>query len=113
MLSAGNRLRRRQDVLAVIQRGRLYRTKYLNIYRLGRADQAGTRLACVVGKKVHQSAVRRHQVQRWLREIARGTIQGMQDSVDMVWVAKPSIVRITSKTELEQALSGDLKKILA
>lgn len=59
--------------------------------------------ACIVGKKVHRSAVVRHRYQRLLREAVRAAIcSGVK--YDMVVVAKPEILTLKKLSELQNVL---------
>lgn len=110
MLPRPLRLRRRKDVKRVMHTGRRIRTQYAIIY-VTRVSVPQSRIACVVGRRVHSSAVRRHRIQRWLREIARSTIADMSTPYDMVWVALPGIANVKTKMQLEGSIKSRLLKL--
>jgi ribonuclease P protein component len=69
---------------------------------VARPDQEQTRVATIVAKKVHSSAVKRHQYQRWLRAVAIELLPSLKQPYDMVWVAKPKITELASAREVAQ-----------
>jgi ribonuclease P protein component len=92
MLPRSARLRRSREIQRVVHEGRVFVTTYLKVYRAP-SLAPDTRVACVVGKTVHRSAVARHRYQRWLRALARELLSEtvLASPYDMVWVARPSI----------------------
>lgn len=76
---------------------------------------AHTRIACVVGKSVHRSAVRRHKYQRWLREVARQTLatQSPNTAYDMVWIARPGMTNMSSVAAIAADLAPRWRQLYA
>lgn len=109
MLPPIHRLHREADLKRTLQQGRLFRSSCLTIRSLKRGDEEPTRLATVVGKRVHASAIRRHQYQRWLREAGRELIQALPVGYDMVVVAQPPLARLTSLAEISEDMRAILK----
>lgn len=103
MLPRAHRLRASQDIQAVVRRGRCLTTPAVRVCALPR-EASGSRVACVVGKRVHRHAVVRHRYQRQLRVLARRVLDRLpsNEAYDMVWVAQPGIGR-----------SGDWQKVTA
>ncbi len=93
--------------MVVVRRGRRLRTPYLVMYVL-RSTAGSSRVACVVGKKVHRTAVVRHRIQRQMREIAQQTIPSLSRSHDMVWVALPSAASVKTKARLGEGIQSAL-----
>lgn len=102
------RLRRNDEVLAVIRRGKKYRTPYALVYTL---PSRQVRFTCVVGKKVSRSAVIRHRIQRQLREIMREALSSTDVKYDIVLIAIPPIVEVESYDKLRQAVNSVLKNL--
>lgn len=107
MIPRDKRLSRQQDIVRVVRLGKKIITPYIIIHAVPAApDQAGSRVACVVGKKVNALAVKRHKYQRWVRSLAAQTIPGLSSAYDMVWVARPTINEATSLADVKQSLQG-------
>jgi ribonuclease P protein component len=87
-------------------------TPYCWLYVLQRDDDKPSRAACVVGKKVHQLAVKRHHYQRWLRQISSTYINHLPVSYDMVWVAQPKITEVKEILKLQNSLQGQLDELI-
>lgn len=109
MLPRPARLHRTQDITAVLRHGQRSRTPWVRLYyRPGRT--AGTRVACIVGRQVDPSAVRRKRYQRWLREIARQALASTHAPYDMVWVARPEIRECRSLAALREQIASSLPR---
>lgn len=111
MLPARMRLRRDQDIKQVLRKGVRISTPHINIYAILQPQNEFSRLATIVSKKVNKSSVKRHSYQRWMRESAGEIILGLKNSLDMVWVALPSINKINSQQELSKSISPYLKDL--
>jgi ribonuclease P protein component len=111
MLPKKQRLNRSRDIMAVIKRGSLLRTPHVNIYYRLRDDDQVSRSACIVGKKVHRSAVKRHTYQRWLRSAARQLMSRTNSPVDTVWVAQSQINHLPNATVLYDKLEPHLSRL--
>lgn len=111
MLPRKFRLAKQGDITAAIRQGKCLVTPYVNIHYLPTTN-THTRVACIVSKKVSPSAVQRHKYQRWLRACARDFINKQTAYYDMVWIAKPEVVRLSSSKELQKNLEPYLEKIL-
>ncbi len=104
MLPRSRRLRSTAEIQRVLREGHCITTPAVRVCFL-QSGAAETRVACVVGKTVHRSAIRRHRYQRWLREVARQFLTDHQDvAYDMVWVARPGMLAVGSF----KALSAEL-----
>lgn len=104
MLPQKHRLKADTDIRATLKHGRRLDTPYIRItYSL---HQGPPRIACVAGKSVDKKAVIRHRYQRWMRAAAAVALQGplRESSYDMVWTAKPAIVRVKNSHALWQSL---------
>ncbi len=106
MLPRSSRLRQTKEIQHVVRAGRRQASSYVRLYSMpGATDES--RVACVVGKTVHRSAVRRHRYQRWLREVFKklNRERPLLTPYDMVWVAQPGITQAASLEEVYQDLS--------
>lgn len=88
--------------------GQRLETPFVSIYA---ARSKAPEVACVVGKRVHAHAVVRHRYQRLLREAARALTAQLPTPHDMVWVAKPEILRVQKLQELYQSLAPYLEQL--
>jgi ribonuclease P protein component len=106
MLPYNLRLRSNSEIADITKRGKRVSGEKLKIYYRD-SDRGYTRVACVVGKKVSKLAVRRHKLQRWLREVARQEIKNTLSawSYDMVWVALPSANALNSLADVRQEVA--------
>lgn len=102
------RIRHKDEVLAVLRGGRKIRTPYALIYVRPARE---SRMACVVGKKVHALAVGRHRLQRQLRESVRQAIPSLSASYDIVVVALPAAAKLESYTVLRQAVISAITQL--
>jgi len=111
MLPRKHRLTGRHNILRTIRRGRSLSTAYVRIHLLVRAGQDTSRVAFIVSKKVHRSAVKRHTYQRWLRHISGALLPQLTQSYDMVWIAQPQIAKLKSSREISRHLAAGLKQL--
>lgn len=109
MLPASHRLRRKQDILGTIRTGQKLRSPYLDVYY--RPGDRVTRIACVVGKRVHASAVVRHRLQRRMRASAREWIATLPQPYDIVWVAQAELTQLSTSRDLTLHLQSLLKTL--
>lgn len=114
MLPRPHRLRQTKQIQAVMRFGQCLHTPYVRICTHPGATQH-TRIACVVGKSVDRSAVRRHRYQRWLREIAQVFLaaQPLSTPYDMVWIAQPAITQVHSLKEVAAQVIPRLQNFYA
>lgn len=90
MLPRISRLHRAKDIERVLKQGTLLRGEGVTLRFLRRGDDGVSRVAVVVGKRVHTSAVQRHRFQRLLREAMRDVLTLVPLGYDMVVVAHNS-----------------------
>lgn len=110
MLALENRLAASSDITRVVTVGSRIRVKNVALYSAP-SDKGLFRFACVAGKKVHQSSVVRHAVQRKLRAACRKAITALSGSCDIVVVALSPSIQYMKVLELEQEIISGLKKL--
>ena len=98
-------------IRAVQKKGTRINSKYATLYTANVTNQR--EVACVVSKMVAASAVRRHKLQRWMREITRSLRKDYHLQNDFVWIAKPSLNKIESLQELRQSIEASHDTLLA
>src|SRR5688572_1458759 len=113
MLPRRHRLTKRHDIVNVLRHGTTFSTPAVSIHLRPRDDQSVVRIAVIVAKKVHTSAVRRHRYQRWLRIAATNLIAEFTVPSDMVWVAKPAIGQLNGASEVLLQLAPVFNQIKA
>lgn len=108
MLSRRYRLTRPGDIRNVLRHGLRVTAPHVTLYLLTRSGEPTSRAACVVAKRVHASAVRRHQYQRWLRAALRPLLPQLARPYDIVVTAAPTMSRLKSSQGLREELAGAL-----
>lgn len=113
MLPRLHRLRQTKQIQKVVRSGRCFNTPYVRVC-LHAGETSSTRIACVVGKSVDKSAVRRHRYQRWLRQVASDFVAGHPSAspYDMVWIAQPAIANAKAPAAVAAAVIPHLQKII-
>lgn len=104
MLPGYARLRRSQDIVTTLRQGKAVATPYVRAHLYQSTRSGPARVACIVGKKVHASAVQRHRYQRWLRECAKALYPSLETGSDLVLVGQPQLVAVESLKDLLQSL---------
>lgn len=112
MLPAPQRLSKDKEIQVVVKQGRRARGRFVLIYTQ-KAIGTGSRIACVVGKKVSPSSVIRHKYQRWLREAIRLHLSEIRQPSDMVIVGLPSLRNTLQYQDVASDVAATLKKIYA
>jgi ribonuclease P protein component len=111
VLSARNRMTRSTDFGATVKQGTRAVQPDLVIYvRAGDAGAAeAPKVGLIIGRAVG-TAVQRHQLARRLRHVARGVVEGLQRSEQIVIRALPSSRGLDS-ARLEEELRAGLRRI--
>jgi ribonuclease P protein component len=105
VLTRRARLGTQREIRAVMRQGRRVITPWVKIY-FQPTDRSELRAACIAGKVVSASAVKRHRYQRWLREVIQRLSQEQPPlSYDMVWVATPALTALARWQELGEKLT--------
>src|SRR5258708_4795019 len=92
MLQPQARLRASVEIMRVLRSGTKTRLPYCTLYVRPTDAPYSVRIACVVGKKVHKSAVVRHAIQRRVRAACRAITTSIPVSCDVVIVVLDSVV---------------------
>ena len=109
MLPRKHRLTTDKDVTRVLRKGRAV---FTNLVILKALPAAGgiTRVAVVVGTKVHKRAVKRNLIKRRVRSLLHILIPTMKHAADMVVLAQPEAVD-RKQADLGAALAYCFKKM--
>lgn len=114
MLAKKNRLTGSKNFEKVEKEGKIFQSDNFGIAILGRGDQEPSRFAFVVSTKIAKNASDRNTIKRRMRESLRLMVSDIRDGLDVVFLAKTSIVRASSDAvmrEVRQSVraSGILK----
>ena len=89
--------------------GARVQTEHVVIYSA--PSLSGTfRCACIVGKKVHKSAVIRHRIQRRLREACKQCMVAISGAYDIVVIAKKQHIQLMDMQEIIHEIKGGIQK---
>lgn len=99
-----------QRVRVILREGERFETPSLTLVVVSTPGSSG-QVACVVGKKVHKSAVVRHRYQRLMRA-ALAEVLKKKPAYDMVVMAKPTILSFSKLADLQRELDSLLNKFL-
>ena len=102
MISKANRLSKQKDFEKIFRQGKGYRVNGLTIKSLAR-KQSFSRFGLVIGNKVAKKAVTRNRLRRQIRAILRAHLTDIKPGLDVVLIAKPSLLGL-SYQELEETV---------
>jgi len=108
MFKQVNRLKREQDVKAVVKKGKSVFDPVCGVKFLPNGSEH-SRFVVVVGTKVHKSAVRRNRVKRQYREIIKAHLEKIKPGVDVVFLCSKQALELDYH-EKEERLLRVLKK---
>lgn len=91
MLQPQNRLRDSVEIMETLRQGARFHISFCDIY-VKPAPGDKVRLACIVGKRVHASAVKRHLAQRRLRAACAQLLPAIKAPYNIVIVGTDSVI---------------------
>lgn len=109
MYPASNRLRKSKEITKLFTRGKSFSTP-IAIFRYSPNKLNVTRLAVVVGTKVHKRAAARNLIKRRVREVLRTKLPEMKKGFDIAVVARPAAFGRTFD-DIQSTVSWALQKI--
>jgi ribonuclease P protein component len=98
------RIRKKSDFVSIYKKGNRFRGKYFNLVYLSNALDH-SRMAAVASKKVG-NAVKRNKAKRWMRVLYRRKKELLNDTQDLVMIAKAEILEATWPTLEEEYLKA-------
>ncbi len=110
MFAAAHRLSSSRDIERVIKSGVRIPTEHTVLYGLP-ASSGASRVACVVGKKVHKSAVIRHRIQRRLRAACREALLTISGAYDIVVIARGGQLQLMDMKEIVYEITEGFRKL--
>ena len=112
MIAKFNRFHGYGALRGVYKRGQAIRGQLISLKFEKKPNQKNFRLAVVVSKKVHKSAVVRNRIRRRIYEIVRKqTIQKI-DGYDLVFTAFSEEVAAIDQTRLQENINSLLEKAI-
>ena len=109
MLAKKYRLTSRTDFVKVQEKGTTFQSNSFGIAILARGDANPSRFAVIISTKVAKDAVDRNTVRRHITETVRLLTNYIKDGQDVVFLAKPNIIRIPADSlvrEVRSAVAG-------
>jgi len=76
--------------------GKVYQSKSFQVLINNRNDKNPTRFGFIISNNVDKLAVHRNRVKRAMRESARQTMLSVPNGMDMIFIAKQNMVRMTT-----------------
>lgn len=114
MLTAPNRLRRREDFAIIYAKGDRYHGKYLKLRVYNTKNlEAQVQIGIVVSKKFSKKAVVRNRIRRQLREIFRTFLPQLNQVINQGFQIVITVVTVSSipnYSELQEDLTNLLNK---
>lgn len=110
MLARGHRFHGYGSLKAVYGRGLSVRGQFINLKYTQRSATKPYRVAVVVSRKVHKSAVVRNRIRRRLYESVRRQSAGIPPGSDLVFLVYADHVADIDAQKLEQTIKELLQK---
>ena len=109
MIAKEHRFRGQNDIRRVYRRGKTVRGPIMSMKYLPNRQQGRYRLAVVVSKKVHKSAVKRNRIRRRIYEAVRRR-QECLEPLDIVITVFHDTVAFMPAAELESMVHAQLSQ---
>lgn len=109
MLAKKNRLIGTENFKRVEEKGRVFQSENFGVAILDRKDTSPSKFAFVVSTKISKNASDRNTIRRRMRESVRLMVSELKDGLDVVFLAKTSILKASSDKvmkEVRQAVKG-------
>lgn len=108
MLPLKHRLKKRNDFENLFKKGRSFFDKNFGL-RFTKNGQEHTRVGISISKKCDKKAVARNRAKRITSEIFRGHISEIKQGYDILFIAKPPVIK-RPYNDLEKEILSALKK---
>lgn len=109
MLAIAYRFHGHNSLRPVYQKGKALRSAHIKLL-WQQSGRTAPRVAVVVSKKVHKSAVVRNRIRRRIYEQMRGVLQGTPPAIDFVFIVQDTAPAEVSHDELVAEVTGLLQK---
>lgn len=109
MLALKHRFHGHNSLRPLYQKGRSIYSR--NTKLLWLPSSGGYRVAVVVSKKVHKSAVVRNRIRRRIYEAVRLFFKDKQPTVDLIFVVQDATLATAPAVQFQGEIAGLLKKV--
>lgn len=110
MIARAHRFHGYGSLRGVYQRGQTARTSSVNLKFMNRGPNRPYRVAVVVSRKVHTSAVVRNRIRRRIYEVVRQAENTIPPGTDLVFTVFNDRVAEIDAAELQPVITGLLQK---
>ncbi len=110
MIHRTHRFHGRTSLRFVYSRGQTVRNQYLALRFVSNPRRKTYRVAVVVSRKVHKSAVVRNRIRRRIYEVVRARDAAVTDAYDMVFTVFSEQLADMPFEQLQQNVSAQLQK---
>ena len=109
MIDASHRFHGRGSLRFVYQQGKTARGTYSSLKYIANKRRATYRMAVVVSRKVHKSAVVRNRIRRRIYEIVRVHSSDITAPYDMIFTAHSEQLATLEPAELQEQILSQLR----
>ena len=102
MLAKKNRLTGSKDFKAVEKDGKVFQFSTFGLVILDRKDNSPSRFGFIVSTKIAKDAVDRNRIKRVLSETIRTSMVDLKDGLDVVFLAKTSILKFPTDKVMKE-----------
>jgi ribonuclease P protein component len=106
MLAKKYKLTGTKDYTNVQEHGSVYQSKNFGVAFLKREDENPSRYGFIVSTKIAKEAVERNRVRRILSDAVRINTIGLVPGYDVVFLAKTSIIRVSTVDLMKEVVSA-------
>jgi len=110
MITRTHRFHGHGSLRFVYARGQMLRGQYGSIKYILNTRNKTYRVAVVVSRKVHKSAVVRNRIRRRIYEIIRSEAENITEPYDIVIIAYSDVLADMDQADLRERVIGKLKK---
>lgn len=94
MIAKANRITYRPTFGRVQKLGKVFQSENFGISYIDNQNSEPSKFAFVISTKVSKDAIDRNTIKRHMSETVRIMIKDMKDGLEMIFLAKPSIIKV-------------------
>lgn len=106
MLAKKNRLTESRDFKRVQEKGKLFQANDFGLAYFDRNDEDPSRFGFVISTKISKDAADRNMIKRHMSEPIRLMVGDIKTGLDVVFLAKTSIIRIPAEQIVREVRSS-------